>query len=331
MAIVIIGVIIFMKNIVILDGYTTSPENNLWEDIKSLGSLTIYDRTNANDTVSRASDAEFILTNKTIIDDSVMASLPNLKYVGLLSTGTNTADLDAAKKRGIVVTNIPAYSTDSVAQMIFSFILNMSFKINIHNDKVHSGEWENSIDFSFYDKNITEIKGKTLGIIGFGSIGKRVASIANIFGSNIIVHTRTQKDKPGYENFSWVSKETVFRDSDYLCLTCPLTEETKEIVNKESLSLMKKSACLINTSRGGCINEVDLAYALDNDIISFASLDVLSTEPPKKDNPLLKAKNCIITPHIAWATKEARERLAKIAYENIKYFMDGKPQNVVNI
>lgn len=321
-----------MKNIVILDGFTTSPENDLWEDIKSLGNTNVYERTDAKDVLSRAHDAEYILTNKTPIKNAIEEGLlPNLKYIGLLSTGVPPNMLDAAKKMGVVVTNIPAYSTDSVAQMIFAFILNMSFKLNIHNDKVHNGEWDRLIDFCFYDKGINEIKGKTLGLIGFGSIGRRVSEIANVFGMNIIVHTRTQKDKPNYENFSWVSKESVFKDSDYLALACPFTEETKEIVNKQTLSLMKKTACLINTSRGGCVNEIDLAYALDNDIISFASVDVLSTEPPKKDNPLLKAKNCIITPHIAWATKEARERLAKIAYENIKCFMDGKPQNVVSM
>ncbi len=319
-----------MEKIVILDSLVTNPENDLWEGLKSLGELVVYDRTEASDTVSRASDTKYIITNKTTIDDSVMEALPNLKYIGLMSTGTNAADLEAAKKRGIVVTNIPAYSTDSVAQLIFTFMLNMSYRVREHDARVHSGEWTNSIDFCFYDKNVNEIKGKTLGLIGFGSIGSRAAEIASVFGMNIVVYSRTKKDTSSNKNITWVSKEEVFKQSDYLALACPLTDETADIINKDTLSLMKKTACIINTSRGGCVVETDLAQALNSGAIAYAAVDVLSTEPPKSDNPLLTAKNCIITPHIAWTTREARQRLAVILHDNLKSFIDGSPQNVVN-
>ncbi len=319
-----------MEKIVILDSLVTNPENDLWGNLGSLGELIVYDRTEASDTIARATEAKYIITNKTIIDDNVMASLPNLKYIGLMSTGTNAADLESAKKRGVIVTNIPAYSTDSVAQLIFSFILNMSYRVVEHNSRVHNGQWVNSVDFCFYDRNVNEIKGKTLGLIGFGSIGSRVAEIATIFGMNIVVYSRTKKDTSANKNITWVSKEEVFKQSDYLALACPLTDETENIINKDTLTLMKKTACLINTSRGGCVVEADLAQALNSDFIAYASVDVLSTEPPKHDNPLLSAKNCIITPHIAWTTREARERLASVLYDNLKCFMDGNPQNVVN-
>lgn len=319
-----------MEKIVILDSLVTNPENDLWESLKSLGELVVYDRTEACDTVSRAADTKYIITNKTIIDESVMDALPNLKYIGLMSTGTNAADLEAAKKRGIVVTNIPAYSTDSVAQLIFTFILNMSYRVREHDARVHNDEWTNCSEFCFYDKNVNEIKGKTLGLIGFGSIGSRVAEIASVFGMNIVVYSRTKKDTSLNKNIAWVSKEDVFKQSDYLALTCPLTDETADIVNKDTLSLMKKTACLVNTSRGGCVSEIDLANALNSGSIAYVAVDVLSTEPPKADNPLLTAKNCIITPHIAWTTREARERLAVILHDNLKCFMEGNAQNVVN-
>ncbi len=319
-----------MEKIVILDSLVTNPDNDLWESIKSLGELIVYDRTDRNDIVARASDAKYIMVNKTTIDDSIMEALPNLKYIGLMSTGTNAADLEAAKKRGIVVTNIPAYSTDSVAQLIFTFILNMSFRVIEHNSRVHSGEWTNCQDFCFYDRNVNEIKGKTLGLIGFGSIGGRVAEIATVFGMNIVVYSRTKKDTSANKNITWVSKDEVFKQSDYLALACPLTDETENIINKDTLSLMKSTACVINTSRGGCVVEADLAATLNSGTIAYSAVDVLSTEPPKADNPLLSAKNCIITPHIAWTTREARERLAVILHDNLKCFMAGNPQNVVN-
>ncbi len=319
-----------MSNIVILDAYATSPDSSLWEGIKTLGNVTVYDRTSPEQRLERAKDAEYILTNKTVIDEPLMEQLPKLKYVGLLSTGTNVVDLEAAKKRGIVVTNVPAYSTDSVAQIIFTFILNASFRVREHDAKVHNEQWVNSIDFCFYDSGINEIKGKTLGIIGFGNIGYRIAEIANVFGMNIIVYSRTKKDTPNLKNISWVSKEDVFKGSDYLALACPLTDDTTHIVNKQMLATMKSTACVINTSRGPCVNEADLAEALNNGTIAYACADVLSTEPPKADNPLLKAKNCIITPHIAWTTNEARVRLGAIAYKNLKCFIDGGKHNVVN-
>ena len=314
--------------IVILDGYTANPGDLDWTGFSELGELTVYDRTSKEDIISRAKGYEIVIANKTPMGKEELDQLPDVKYIGLLSTGYNIVDLDTANERGIVVTNVPAYSTKSVAQLVFAYILDFAIAASHHSDLVHNGRWSDCKDFCFWDKSIIELEGKTIGILGFGSIGRCVAKIAKAFDMNVIVYTRTvPDDKCGCE---FVGVEELFKRSDFLSVHCPLTDETKGIVNKEYLSLMKKSSYIINTSRGPVINEEDLAFALNNDMISGAAMDVLSTEPPKKDNPLLTAKNCMITPHLAWASRDARERLIKIACENLKGYLNGSIVNKVN-
>ncbi|WP_372950106.1 D-2-hydroxyacid dehydrogenase [Mariniphaga sp.] len=314
--------------IVILDGYTLNPGDLSWDEIKELGECTIYDRTPPEKTVERAKGAEAVFTNKVVFNREVISKLPGLKFIGVLATGYNVVDLEAATRAGIVVTNIPAYSTASVAQMVFSHILHIVQNISKHAESVKNGEWANSIDFSYHLTPQTELAGKTLGIIGFGQIGQAVARIGLAFGMNIIFHNRSQKETN--LNARQVDLDTLLTESDFISINCPLTDENAGFINKSAIDKMKTSAILINTGRGPLINENDLAEALNNGRIAGAGLDVLSTEPPAPDNPLLLAKNCYITPHIAWATTEARERLMEIATENLKTFLKGKPQNKVN-
>lgn len=316
-------------NIVVLDGFTLNPGDLSWAELEKLGNLKVYDRTEANLTVERSKDAEIVITNKTVITESLISQLPNLKYVGVLSTGYNVVDTLAAAKNGIVVTNVPAYSTDSVAQITFSLLLELIVNVGIHNESVHKGEWENSDDFSYSKTPLIELQGLTFGIIGFGRIGRTVAKIATAFGMNVLANNRSEiKEIPGYVTVA--DKSEIFNNCDVVSLHVPLTNENSEFVNAKILSMMKSSAYIINTGRGGLINEQDLANALNNGKIAGAGLDVLSTEPPLAKNPLLKAKNCIITPHIAWATIAARKRLMKVAVENVKAFLNGNPQNIVS-
>ena len=317
-------------NIVILDGFTTNPGDLSWDGLKALGNLTVYDRTAPDETVQRARDAEIVLTNKTVMTEEVMAQLPKLKYIGLLSTGTNVVDLKAAQKRGITVTNVPAYSTDSVAQMVFALLLELCMGTSLHNKAVHDGEWENSKDFSFTKSPLIELAGKTMGIIGFGNIGRKVARIALAMGMKVVVCSRTRKDDFDYGEIQWLELPELLRQSDVVTLHCPLTEQTRGLINKETIDCMKRTAFLINTSRGPVLDEAAVAEALNSGRIAGAGVDVLSTEPPSPDNPLLTAKNCIITPHIAWATKEARVRLIEIATANVRAFIGGKRMNVVS-
>ncbi len=315
--------------IVVLDGFTLNPGDLSWDQLDELGELTVYDRTKKEETIDRIAQAEAIFTNKVIIDARVIKASPNLKYIGVLATGYNVVDLNAAKKAGIVVTNIPAYSTDSVAQMVFAHILNITQRVGLHANRVSDGDWSKSIDFSFSLSPQVELKGKTLGVIGFGKIGRKVAELGHAFGMNVIFQNRSvKKDVPEY--FKQCSLKEVLENSDVLSINCPLTDENAGFINKLSLSLMKKTAILINTGRGPLINEQDLADALNSGKLAAAGLDVLSTEPPKQDNPLITAKNCFITPHIAWATKEARLRLMHIATSNLKAFQEGVPDNIVN-
>ncbi len=315
-------------NIVVLDGYTTNPGDLNWEKLHSLGNCTIYDRTAPTEIVERASGAEIILINKVLITKEIIAQLPKAKYIGLLSTGVNVVDLAAAKEHGIIVTNVPAYSTHSVAQLVFALLFEITHHVGQHSDDVRNGKWSAHKDFTFWDFSLIELSGKTMGIVGFGNIGQAVAKIANALGMNVQVFTRSQK--PHDDNIRFVDSETLFKTSDVLSLHCPLTEQTKNIINAKNLSLMKPSAILINTSRGGVVDEQALAEALNNDRLAGAGLDVLSTEPPQKNNPLLSAKNCIITPHFAWATREARIRLINVVIENVRAFLNGTPINVVN-
>lgn len=314
--------------IVVLDGYALNPGDLSWEGIEKLGDCTVYHRTLPELTVERAKNADAVTTNKVVFDRKIIGELPKLKYIGVLATGFNVVDMVAAKEAGIVVTNIPAYSTDSVAQMVFSHILNFAQNVSVHTNSVTRGDWAKSIDFSYWKTPQIELVGKTLGIIGFGQIGQAVAKIGLAFGMKIIFNNRSKKETD--LNAKQVELNELLSESDFISINCPLTNENSGFINKNTIGKMKPTAFLVNTGRGPLINEQDLADALNAEKIAGAGLDVLSLEPPTENNPLLQAKNCFITPHIAWATIEARTRLMNIATENIKAFLDGKPQNVVS-
>jgi len=316
--------------IVVLDGYTLNPGDLSWERLLDLGEVVLHDRTPSDKILERSKGAEVLITNKTPLTEEIMKSLPDLKYIGVLATGYNVVDAEAAKRRNIIVTNVPAYSTMSVAQLTFSLLLELCHHVQRQSDSVIQGKWAQSRDFCYSDFPLKELSGKTIGIIGFGNIGKKVADIATVFGMNIIAASRHQMDQSERKNFRWVQINDLLEQADVVSIHCPLTPETKGLMNAGSLKRMKRSAFLLNTSRGPVVVEQDLADALNNGIIAGAGIDVLSSEPPSIDNPLFKAKNCIITPHIAWATKEARVRLMDIAISNIASFIDGKPVNVVS-
>lgn len=317
-------------NIAVLDGYTLNPGDLTWDGIQGLGSVTIYDRTPAELIIERSKGAEILFTNKTPLGENEFSSLPEVRYIGVLATGYNVVDIEAARKRNIVVTNIPTYGTDSVSQFVFALLLELCHHVKDHSDAVRAGAWTKSRDFCFWSHPLMELAGKTLGIIGFGRIGRQVAEIGRAFGMQIIANDISINGQPQAENLKWAKLPELLAESDIISLHCPLFPETKGLINKDSISRMKKTAFLINTSRGPLINDQDLADALNNGMIAGAGLDVLSVEPPHADNPLLTAKNCLITPHIAWATREARARLMDIATDNLKKFLDGNPVNVVN-
>ena len=319
-----------MKKIVVLDGYTLNPGDLTWNDIKQLGDLTVYDRTPANEIIARAKDAEILFTNKTPLGEEVFQKLRKLKYVRILATGYNVVDIEAAKKREIVVTNTPSYGTASVAQMTFALLLELCLHVQRHSDSVMEGRWSRSLDFCYWDYPLVELVGKTIGIIGFGSIGRKVGDIAAAFGMNILGAERHHSDQSHQTGFKWAKIPELLSNSDVITIHSPLTSETEGLINKDTLNEMKKSAFLINTSRGPIIKDSELADALNSGIIAGAGLDVLSVEPPLSDNPLLRAKNCIITPHIAWATNEARKRLMDIAVKNLEAFLKGEAINVLN-
>ena len=317
-------------NIVVLDGYALNPGDLSWEGFRAAGNLTVYDRTENDKIIERSGNAEILITNKVSMGEDFFSNLPLLKYVGVLATGYNIIDIGAAREHGITITNIPAYGTDSVAQMTFALLLELCHNVQRHSDSVMAGKWSASIDFCYWDYPLIELAGKTIGIIGFGNIGKKVADIASSFGMNILAYDIKQTSQPESNNFKWAELSEIWSGSDVISIHSPLLPETKGLINKETLVRMKKTAYLINTSRGPIVVEADLADALNRDIIAGAGLDVLSIEPPSNDNPLFKAKNCIITPHIAWATKAARERLMSIAVNNLLEFLAGRPVNVVN-
>ncbi len=316
--------------IVVLDGYTLNPGDLSWDSLRQLGELTVYDRTPADKVVERAKGAEIVITNKTPIKENEINQLSSLKYIGVIATGYNIVDIDFAKEKGILVTNVPGYSTASVVQLTFALILELCLHVQRHSDSVMDGKWARSLDFSFSDYPLVELSGKTLGIIGFGEIGRAVADVASAFGMNIIANSRTQTDQSSRKNFKWASIPELLESSDVISIHCPLTADTQGLINAKNLNLMKNSAFLINTARGPIIVDQDLADALNKGTIAGAGIDVLSIEPPTKDNPLFGAKNCIITPHIAWATFEARSRLMKIAANNLDSFIKGEPTNIVN-
>jgi len=311
--------------IVVLDGFALNPGDLSWDDLKAMGEVKIYDRTAPSETIERASGAQILLTNKTLLMAEELDQLPDLKYIGVLATGYNVVDTDAARQKGIIVTNVPSYGTMSVAQHVFALILEFFNGVGSLSDGVRKGKWSRSIDFCYWDKPLTEIETMTLGIIGFGRIGRAVALIAEAFGMKVIVHDPGKVN--GYES---CSLDELLIKSDIVTLHCPLTPETRGIINSERLTLMKSSALLVNTARGPLIIEQDLADALNEAKLAGAALDVLSDEPPSEDNPLLSAKNCIITPHVAWASFAARKRLLGIAVDNIRFFLEGKPVNVLN-
>jgi len=370
--------------IVVLDGYTANPGDLSWEDLETLGQCEIHDRTPGTQVVERAQDAEILLTNKTVINRATIAALPKLRYVGVLATGFNIVDTEAAIERGIPVCNVPEYGTPNVAQAVFALILELTNRTGHHSDTVHAGCWSASQDFCYWDGSLIELNGLTLGLVGFGRIAQATAQIARGFGMKILAarrrtsapsapakaegsegspkngpmpdkarqleeafqiilnkprktalefHDNLQKLMDEYgrtEGVEFVDLDRLFSESDFVSLHCPLTPETKEMVNASRLAQMKPSAFLINTARGALVHEKDLADALNEGRIAGAGLDVLSTEPPPAGNPLLSAKNCVITPHIAWATRKARARLLEVAVENIRAWIDGEPRNVVN-
>ena len=314
--------------IIVLDGYGLNPGDLNWEGFETLGELTVYDRTLPSELMQRAAGAEVLITNKTLITAENMADLPELKYIGVLATGYNVVDIDAAKARGIVVTNIPAYSTASVAQMVFAHILNITQRVGYYADENKQGRWTKNADFCYWDTQLVELQGKKMGIVGFGNIGQATAGIAQAFGMEVCVYS----SKPQFVLPSGIKKmdlDELFAECDVISLHCPLTPDTKEMVNTERLNKMKSNAILINTGRGPLINEQDLADALNEGRIAAAGLDVLSVEPSVEGNPLLTARNCFITPHIAWATLEARTRLMEIAVQNLKSYLNGQVVNNV--
>lgn len=313
-----------------LDGFTTNPGDLSWDFLNAYGDVEIFDRTPSDKIIERCIDADIVITNKTPLTREIIDKLPKLKFVALLSTGYNIVDYIYLKEKGIPVSNIPSYSTDAVAQLVMAFLLELSMNVGLHSDAVKSGEWSNSIDFCFWKTPLCELAGKTLGIFGFGRIGKAVAERAKAFGMKVIAYTpRLHGSEPDYVEF--VSLDEMLKRADAVTMHCPLNPETEGIVNAEFIAKMKDGAYFINTSRGTVVNENALADALNSGKLGGAGLDVLSCEPPKADNPLLSAKNCFITPHIAWAAFETRQRLVSIFKENIAAFIEGKPQNVVNL
>jgi len=317
-----------MSKIVILDGFTAAHGDLTWEPLEKIGELTVYDRTKPDETIERAKDAEIVLTNKVLFKRQEIEQLPKLRYIGVLATGYNVVDVEAAREHGIIVTNVPAYSTESVAQMVFSHLLTVTNRTEHYAIQIREGKWTASPDFCYWDTPLTEMAGKTFGIVGLGNIGQRVAAIAHAFGMNVIAFTSKGADQlPEYIGKRTLSE--LLAESDVLSLHCPLTSDTKELINRQTLAMMKPGAILINTGRGPLINDQDVADALNANRLRAFCADVLTEEPPRASNPLLQCTNAFITPHIAWASREARVRLISVAINNVKAFLEGTPQNVV--
>jgi len=317
-------------NIVVLDGFTLNPGDLDWDALRQLGSVTVHDRSGAEEVVARAREAGIVLTNKTILNHDTIAALPRLRYIGVLATGYNVVDIAAARERGIPVTNVPDYGTASVAQHTFALLLELTQRAGHHAQTVQEGRWSRSADFCYWDFPLIELHGLTFGVIGFGKIGRATAKLADALGMKVLVHNRSQPvDLPPHYNF--VTLDALLAHSDVVSLHCPLTAKNEQFINASRLARMKPSAFLLNTSRGPLLDEPAVAEALNAGRIAGAAVDVLSVEPPRPDNPLLAAKNCIITPHIAWATRAARARLMNVAVTNIRDFLAGTPRNVVNL
>ena len=315
-------------NIVILDGYTANPGDLSWQGLEEIGEVTVYDRTKADETVARAADADIVLTNKVIISREIIAQLPRLKYIGVLATGYNVVDIEAAHERGITVTNVPAYSMESVAQMVFAHLLTVTNRTEHYAIENRNGRWTKNPDFCYWDFSHMELAGKTFGIVGLGNIGRRVAEIATAFGMHVKALTSKSADAlPA--NIEKATLESILSTSDVLSLHCPLTDKTRHLINRETLRQMKPTAILINTGRGPLVDDQSIADALSGGRLAAFCADVLTEEPPKADNPLLKQPNAYMTPHIAWASKEARVRLVQVATDNVRAFINGRPQNMV--
>jgi glycerate dehydrogenase len=315
--------------LVVLDGYCLNPGDLSWDALRRFGEVAVFDRTRPDQVAESAAGAEIVLTNKTPMPGAVLAQLPALRYIGVLATGYNIVDVEAANARGIVVTNIPTYGTASVAQFVFALLLELCHNVKLHSDAVRAGEWSSSPDWSFWKSPLVELAGRTMGIVGFGRIGRQVGRIADAMGMHVIAYDTYHGDPPPY-NFGWAGLEELLRESDVVSLHSPLFPDTQGMINAKTLEWMKPSAFLINTSRGPLVVDRDLADALNAGHLAGAGVDVLSVEPPAGDNPLLSARNCLVTPHIAWATREARARLMEQAVANVTAFAAGSPVNMVS-
>ena len=316
--------------IVILDGHAINPGDLSWDALRGLGDVEVFDRTAEDVIASRAGEAEVVLASRTPLRARTLAQLKRLRYIGVLFTGYDQIDLKAARERNVVVTNVPTYGTASVAQLVFALLLELCHHVGLHSEATRAGEWSRSADFSFWKTPLVELQGKTMGIVGFGRIGRHVGEIAVAMGMRVIAADTGRKDAPSWPGFRWCDPGELMAEADVVSLHSPLLPETRGMIHAGSLARMKASAFLINTSRGPLIVEQDLADALNQGRLAGAAVDVLSSEPPAADNPLLHAKNCIVTPHIAWATKEARMRLVEAGVANLRAFLDGRPINVVN-
>jgi len=316
--------------LVVLDGYCLNPGDLSWDELRKLGDVAVYDRTAPADVVARLDGAHCALTNKTPLNAQAIQQLPSLRYIGVVATGYDCVDVAAAAKQGIVVTNVPTYGTASVAQHVFALLLELCHHVGMHAAAVRNGEWSACTDWSFWKSSLVELDGKTMGIVGFGRIGRQVAHIADAFGMRIMASDAKPSNPPAFDGFRWASIDELLAESDVVTLHCPLTAENKGLINAERLRRMKPSAFLLNTSRGGLVVEEDLAQGLNSGIIAGAALDVLPAEPPVHGSPLFSARNCIVTPHIAWATKEARSRLLNAGVANVRSYLVGQPQNLVN-
>lgn len=314
-------------NLVYLDAHTLNPGDLDWTPLNQLGNVTLYDQTKADQLVERAKNADFVLVNKVKLNRETLQQLPQLRYIGVTATGYDVIDTQAAREQGITVTNVKGYGTDSVAQWTFALLLELTSQVGLHNQSVRAGDWQRCPDFCYWESPLIELAGKTLGLVGFGDIGRKVADIGRAMGMNILVHKRHPDDSPGVR---FVDLPTLFAESDVVSLHCPMTAENRGFVNRGLLATMKPTAFLINTSRGALVNEADLAEALNAGVIAGAGVDVVSTEPPVAGNPLFGVQNCIVTPHIAWASREARDRLLRSVVENVKGYLTGQPINVVN-
>ena len=318
-----------MTKIVVLDGYTLCPGDLTWEPLKAVGDVTVYDRTPADEVIARIGDAPVVLTNKTVFTREVMSACPNLKYIGVLATGYNVVDIAAAAEKGIVVTNVPAYSTQAVAQHTMALLLHSASHVALYDAQVKQGGWAKCPDFCFYAAPSVELAGKTLGLVGFGSIGRTVARTAQALGMNVMIHTRTERPEQLGEGMRFVTLNELFETSDVITLHCPLTADNKGLIGEAAIEKMKPGVRIINTARGPLVDSEAMAKALRAGRVACYMTDVMDVEPPKADNPLLSAPNMVITPHVAWAPYETRERLLTIAVGNVEAFLSGAPRNVV--